>query len=261
MARPSLVLHNGPVIERVVDGLFSFYRICGGASEGARTIQRDDVIASLVPAAPERAVANGVAYRCAEALKAAYEEIAEAYRGIGANWTVWVWPDDAATASLLEAHGHTLDATPTAMVHDLEGVTRPAAEAPFGWTADGDFSAVGPLNDRAYGFGTDSFTRALQTRPSGSLYVYVASDDGEPVGCLTMTDHDGNSDVESVAVVPEARGRGISGHLLGHALVDAAERGNETSTLMATALGYPVYERLGFRPLGSFQMWERAAEA
>jgi GNAT superfamily N-acetyltransferase len=249
------------VIERAADGLFSFYRMLGGASEGARTIERDGVIASLVPAAPERAVTNGVAYRSAEALEAAYEEIAEAYREIGANWTVWVWPDHAATARFLEGRGHTLDATPTAMVHDLDGLERPAADTSFDWTADGDFTALGPLNDRAYGFGTDSFTRALRTPPGDSFHVYVASDGGEPVGCVTVTDHDGNSDVESVAVVPEARGRGISGHLLGHALVDAAERGNESSTLMSTALGYPVYERLGFRPLGSFQMWERAADA
>ena len=59
--------------------------------------------------------------------------------------------------------------------------------------------------------------------------------------------------------MPEARGRGISGHLLGHALADAAERGIRTSTLVSTALGYPVYERAGFRPFGRFQMWERAA--
>ena len=81
------------------------------------------------------------------------------------------------------------------------------------------------------------------------------------MGCLLVSDHDGNADVESVAVLPEARGRGISGYLLQHALVDAAERGNETSTLVATALGYPVYERLGYRNVGGFAMWERAAEA
>ena len=42
-----------------------------------------------------------------------------------------------------------------------------------------------------------------------------------------------------VAVLPEARGRGISGKLLGHALADAAERGNETATLVATTIGLP----------------------
>jgi GNAT superfamily N-acetyltransferase len=87
--------------------------------------------------------------------------------------------------------------------------------------------------------------------------VYVASDGGEPAGCLLITDHEDNSDVECVAVVPEARGRGISGYLLGHALADAAERGIRTSTLVSTALGYPVYERAGYRSFGQFQMWQR----
>ena len=252
------MLHNGRVIERVLDGLFAFYGVLGEASEGAHTIQRDGLLACVVPAAPERAVANGVVYRSAEALDAAYDELADAYRGIGAKWTVWAWPEDAAAASLLERRGHVLDAQPAAMVHDLEGVERPAADALADWTADGDISVVGPLNDRAYGFGTDSFTRALRTRPSDSVHVYVARDDGEPVGCLLMTDLEGNTDVECVAVVPEARGRGISGKLLGHALADAVDRGCETSTLVSTGLGYPVYERLGFRPLGRFRMWELA---
>ena len=38
--------------------------------------------------------------------------------------------------------------------------------------------------------------------------------------------------------------------------VDAAERGCESSTLVATKLGYPAYERLGFRPVGQISMWE-----
>jgi predicted acetyltransferase len=60
-----------------------------------------------------------------------------------------------------------------------------------------------------------------------------------------------------VAVVPEARGHGIAGKLLAHALADAAERGLETSTLVATNLGRPVYERLGYRQFGALEMWER----
>jgi predicted N-acetyltransferase YhbS len=245
------------VIERVVEGLFQFYRLCGAASEGARTVERDGVLGAVVPAAPERAVANGVVYRSADALEAAYGELARAYREIGAKWTVWAWPGDEAAGRFLEGRGHVLDAQPTAMLHELEGVERPPADALPAWTAEGDFDVVGPLNDRAYAFGTDSFTRALRTLPCEATHVYVAHDQGEPVGCLLMTDHDGNTDVESVAVVPEARGRGISGNLLMHALADAVERGCETSTLVATSLGYPVYERVGFRPVGRFSMWER----
>ena len=126
------------------------------------------------------------------------------------------------------------------------------------WTAGGDAATVGEINDRSYTFGTDSFSRALQTLPVG-VHVYVARDEQDaPIGCLAMTDHEGNSELQMVAVVPEARGRGITIKLLGHALADAAERGNETSTLIATPMGYPVYERAGFRPLERFSMWERA---
>lgn len=249
------------MIERVFDGLFQFYRLCGAASDGARTIEREGVVAAVVPAAPERAVANGAVYRSVDALTAAYDELAGAYGEIGAKWTVWVWPGDDAAVRLLEDRGHVLDAQPMAMAHDLVGVERPDAEALPDWTANGDFAEVGPLNDRAYPFGTDSFTRALQYAPADGIHVYLARDDGEPVGCLLMSDHDGNSDVEAVAVAPEARGRGISGNLLRHALVDASERGMETSTLVSTLLGLPVYEQLGFRPLGHVSMWEFRPDA
>jgi ribosomal protein S18 acetylase RimI-like enzyme len=116
---------------------------------------------------------------------------------------------------------------------------------------------VGPLNDSAYTFGTDSFTRAFAALPTDELPIYVASLDGRPAGCLVIVDHDGNADVQMVAVAPEARGQGIAGKLLGHALADATERGIETSTLVATKLGRPVYDRLGYRQFGTLHMWEK----
>ena len=145
------------------------------------------------------------------------------------------------------------------MVHpDLASVERPAPDALPEWTGEGDIALVGPLNDRAYGFGTDSFTRAMRRKPGGATHVYVAYDDGAAVGCLLMIDDDaGNSDLECVAVLPEARGRGISGNLLRHALADAAERRIETSTLVATRLGYPVYEQAGYRAIEPVSMWQR----
>jgi len=244
------------VIERVFESMFHWYRLVGAASDGARALERDGVLASVVPAAPERAVVNAVLYRSPEALEAAYDDVADAYREIGAKWTVWVHPGDAAAASLLERRGHLLDAQPMAMARDLDGVERPSRDALPDWTAQGELADVGRLNDRSYKFGTDSFTRALRSLPDGTVQIYVARDAGRPVGCLLALDHEGNTEVQTVAVVPEARGRGISGKLLAHALADAAERRNETATLIASPLGYPVYERAGFQPLERVSMWE-----
>ena len=246
------------MIDRVLESMFHWYRLVGNASEGARVVDRDGVVAAVVPAAAERAVVNAVLYRDADGLEAAYEEVAAAYREIGAKWTVWVRPGDDAAAELLEGRGHQLDAQPWAMGRRLDGVERPAADALADWTSDGSLADVGPINDRSYTFGTDSFSRALRELPEGAAHVYVAGDgDDAPVGCLLVLDHEGNSEIQMVAVVPEARGRGITTKLLGHALADAAERGNETVTLIATPAGYPVYERAGFEPLGRVSMWER----
>ena len=249
------------MIDRVFDGLWHFVHLIGGASEGARVVERDGVAAAVIPAAPERSVVNSVVYRSPGDLERAYDDIAAAYGEIGAIWTVWVRPGDARTAAFLDGRGHFYDAEPMAMAHDLKGVERPPAGALADWTADGDLAVVGPLNDRSYGIETGSFTNSIRSFPEGATRVYVVRDGGEPVACLIMSDHDGNTDVEMVAVVPEARGRGLSGLLLRHALADAVERGCESSTLVATELGYPVYERLGFRALERIPMWELQASS
>ena len=143
------------MIERVFDALTRYVRVCGGASEGARVLEREGVVAAVVPAVPERSVVNSVTYRSAEDLEAAYDELAAAYDEIGAKWTVWVRPGDDRAADLLEGRGHVGDAQPMGMVHDLAGLGRPPSGALPDWTADGELAVVGPLHDRAYGLDTD----------------------------------------------------------------------------------------------------------
>jgi GNAT superfamily N-acetyltransferase len=248
------------VLDRVLESMFHWWRLVGGASDGARVLEPDGVLASLVPAAPERSVMNAVLYRRTDALEAAYDELEAAYAGIGASWTVWVPPGDDRAAALLGERGHVLDAEPRAMARTLEpgAVERPAPDALPEWRRDGDLGAVGRVNDGSYPFGGDSFSRALQRLPDGAAHIYLASSQGEPVGCLATIDHAGNAEVQMVAVLPQARGKGLAGKLLAHALADAAERGSRSTTLIATKLGLPVYERAGYRTLGRFQMWERA---
>jgi N-acetylglutamate synthase-like GNAT family acetyltransferase len=238
--------------------MLHWYRLLGAGSEGARTLERDGLVAALVPASPERSVVNAVVYERPAALAAAYDELAAAYDEFGAKWTVWVHHGDRETAALLESKGHVFDASPEAMAADLVATPpqRPAADALEDWTADGDLADVGPINDRAYGFGGDWFSRALTDLPSGVVRIYVARQDGEPVACSAIVDHGANCEVNMVAVVPEARGRGLSGKLIAHGLADAVARGARTSTLVATKLGRPVYEKLGFEGLGALEMWE-----
>src|SRR5829696_7425053 len=221
-----------------------WYRLIGAGSEGARTLERDGVVAAIVPASPQRSVVNAVVYEHPDALAAAYDEIAAAYDEIGAKWTVWVHNGDSETAALLQANGHVLDGSPEAMAADFEATPpqRPPDNALSDWTAAGDLADVGAINDRAYGYGGDWFSRALTRLPDGAVHIYVVHQEGAAVGCCATTDTGSNTEVQMVAVVPEARGQGLSG------------------TLVATQLGRPVYERLGFRPLAALEMWERRLE-
>src|SRR5919107_2411728 len=117
--------------------MFHWYGLVGGASEGARALERDGVLAAVVSAAPERAVVNAVLYRSADGLEAAYDEVAATYAEIGAKWTVWVRPGDDAAATLLRSRGHLLDAQPWAMARRLDGVERPPAGGPAPRAGDG----------------------------------------------------------------------------------------------------------------------------
>ena len=74
---------------------------------------------------------------------------------------------------------------------------------------------------------------------------------------MLSIDHEGDCWITFVATFPEARGRGLASALMTRALLDARERGCSTSSLQATKMGQPVYERLGYCDLGSVQMWER----
>ena len=89
------------------------------------------------------------------------------------------------------------------------------------------------------------------------LRTYFGSIGGETVACAGAFAHGGDCEIVFVAVLPEGRGRGVSGRLMARALADAAEQGLETTTLQATKLGYPVYVKLGYADYGELQMWER----
>jgi GNAT superfamily N-acetyltransferase len=248
------------VIQQLHASMRFFVRLVASASDGARLLEREGALAAVVPVCPERAVINSVVYEEPAALAESYDAIAAAYAEIRASWTVWVHPGDREAAELLAHRGHRLDAEPEAMGRQLRGIERPPDGALSGWTASGCLADLAAINDRSYGFGTASFSRALAGITDSAAHVYTASVAGRPVACVMTVDCERNADVEWVAVVPEARGQGLSGKLIAHALVDAAERGAETTTLVATRLGRPVYDRLGYRPLGAFQMWERSAE-
>ncbi len=227
---------------------------------GSRLVERAGVLAAIVPGSPERSLFNSIARTDHAALLAAYDELAAAYAAAGVRaFTIWLDPDDPADRAALIARGHVLDARPQAMAAPLPDVTIPEV-GDLDWRETRDWSLVSRINDAAYGFPPPGFA-GVDGVIAPPWYAYVARLGADDVGCLMCVDADvdGTLDcgISAVATLPAAQGARIAPRLLGLALAQARARGCVTTSLQATTRGRPVYERMGYRPLGAMEMWER----
>ncbi len=154
-------------------------------TESSTLFERDGVVASIVPTAPERSVLNSVIYRDRGALVEAIDDLAHAYEEAGVRaWTVWAPEPDRDAVSLLKAAGHRLDTSPTAMVIDLAALGEPESDG-LDWDASATLEDVARINDLAYGFDLGTFGAALErTPPELPLRLYQARVDGEPATVL-----------------------------------------------------------------------------
>jgi len=111
----------------------------------------------------------------------------------------------------------------------------------------GDLARLGPVYEQA-GFGGRLAKVAGFARARLDGEVVVAEAGGEVAGVAAGALFAGTGWVGGVAVVPAHRRAGLGGALT-EAIVEFLEgRGAATVLLHATALGRPVYERLGFVP-------------
>lgn len=214
------------------------------------------VLATVIGVAPDRSMPNSVLYEDPAAVTPdVLDEIAAAYEAEDVRaWTVWVRPGHGELGALLAARGHVRDAEPMLMAAEIDELDlAPRAELDLDPAPAWD--EVGRLNDRAYGLPGD-IEAILRRADDPATSLWVARVDGAPAGCVAVRPHRGDAEVFFVAVVPEARGRGLSGELLRRALSAARAAGCSTTGLEATALGEPVYRAMGYRSLGRFGMWE-----
>jgi GNAT superfamily N-acetyltransferase len=189
-------------------------------------------------------------YEDGAALVARIDELAALYasRGVRA-WTVWVLPEDRFVADALRDAGHVLDATPRAMGAELASLSVDGEDVgePVSWE---DATAV---NEAAYGL------------PPGGMSIPELRGlrlIGVPgKACVGTLDVDGDAWIGMVATHPFAQRQGLCAALFKQALRAARDRGCTTTTLEATKAGEPLYARLGYRPLGTLEMWERRTPA
>jgi ribosomal protein S18 acetylase RimI-like enzyme len=126
---------------------------------------------------------------------------------------------------------------------------------------DPSWELVARVNDSAHGV-LEPWTLAavFSTMRDPASHLYVARKDGEAIAALIAREHEGDCYFWFVATVPAAQGKGVAGELMRHALREARGRGCMTTTLESTSVAEPLYQSLGYRPLGRYGMWEARRE-
>lgn len=84
------------------------------------------------------------------------------------------------------------------------------------------------------------------------LHLFVGSTDRGPAGCSVALVAEGIVGVYMVAVLPAMRGRGV-----GEAVSWAATLADPSlpAVLQASDMGRPIYDRMGYRTIGTMQVW------
>ena len=241
------------MLDRLFPSLRSFVRSFALASPGGSVFERAGITAAIVPVMADRSVVNAVVHDDTAALERLIPEVADGYERAGVHsWGVWLRPGDERAAGALAAAGSSFDSEPMAMARELAGVEAPDP-GELDLVVDPSPAAVSEVLTPVYEWG--GFDEAM--RWYDGYHPYLGLADGRPAVTLGVHDHDGDAYVTWVGTTEEARGRGLASRLMRRALVDARERGCTTTTLVATAMGHPVYARLGYRELGRVQLWER----
>jgi GNAT superfamily N-acetyltransferase len=93
------------------------------------------------------------------------------------------------------------------------------------------------------------------------FYPIVAEENGTLAGCGIAMIHGTVSWLGTIIVLPEFRNRGIGRSITEHLIATCAGRGCATQILTASALGEPIYRKLGFIITGQYDIYRKEAES
>jgi GNAT superfamily N-acetyltransferase len=233
-------------------GLVAEVRLFGAHAPQAELIEADGMVAAVMPTAPHSSVMNvALAADPADTPKQ-LEELADRYRRAGmTKWGLWVDGEHEDAERAAEAQGMVLDSRPTPMVADLHAL--PFDDAPP--RAPVDHATIGRVNDLAYGYPEPKLAPAIRGLPP-QILTYGASHDQTTASVAMAYDLEDDTAVWFVATLPGAQRRGLGRAILQRLLLDARDRGQRTASLQASPKGRPLYERIGFEPVGSLHLYE-----
>jgi GNAT superfamily N-acetyltransferase len=248
-------MDEGTLRVRLWDGFARLQLLLGGHAGKGHTLERDGLVASIVPNAPDSPTLNAAVAIEPDAAPAHLEELARRYAAANVRrWGIWLDGHASNAAQALARHDLVVTTASPGMGADIEEVRttgdpdRPEAV---------DLATVGRVNDLAYGNFDGRLERTLTPLPNGVLQAYKADLNGSPAAVALALHHDRDAGISFVATIPKARRRGLATNVMHQALHEARRHGCTSTTLQATDVGERLYTNLGYRRLTIMQLWER----
>jgi ribosomal protein S18 acetylase RimI-like enzyme len=246
-------MDHGALLARLWDGFGRLQALLGGHAGPGRVVEREGMVASIVPGAPDSPTLNAIVAIEPEAAPTHLQEMQQRYEEAGVRrWGVWLDDHASLVAQQLTQAGMVITTASPGMGAVIDELNAPD-EAPRA----ADLTTVARVNDLAYGNYDGRLERTLAPLPNGILRGYRVDHHGKPAAVALALHHADDCGVSFVATVPKARRRGFASQVMRQALTDAREAGCTTTTLQATDAGEKLYANLGYRHLCVMQLWER----
>jgi ribosomal protein S18 acetylase RimI-like enzyme len=241
---------------RLWEGFAALQTLLGGCALQGSVIERDGLVASIVPSAPDSPALNAAVAIEPDAAPGALPELEDHYRSAGVRrWAIWVDGGSRDVTDQLRDAGLAIASASPGMGASIEELELDLTAT--NGTPNAGLRTVGRVNDLAYGNVDARLERTLTTLEEGTLRGYRADLNGAPASVALALHHGGDCGMSFVATVPQARRHGLATQVMRSALADARRNELGTVTLQATQLGERLYQTLGLRRLGPMELWER----
>ena len=152
----------------------------------------------------------------------------------------------------IRAHGWQLDEEEPALVlAPLPTPPPPPADLTIRpVTTDGEFADFLAVSQTAH-----RWLPSLAAAQDPAVALLVGYDGEEPVATARIACHGDVGDINGIVTLPHARRRGFGTAMTWGAIAAGARHGCTAVTLTATAMGFPVYVRMGFVPVCTYRTY------
>lgn len=246
-------MDDGVLSARLWHGFAALQALLGEHAGRGTVHERDGLVASVVPSAPDSPTLNAVVAIAPDAAPNHLEELRQRYDDASVRrWGVWLDDRASGAARELTRAGMVVTSASPGMGAYIDDLAHNPADAL--WEAD--LETVGRVNDLAYGNYDGRLERTLRPLPNGILHGYRVDHGGGPAAVALALHHESDCGISFVATIPKARRKGLATKVMRQALSHAQRNGCTTTTLQATDVGERLYHHLGYRHVCVMQLWE-----